>query len=518
MVAEPDELLGSQEPTHKIVAPALFSRGPEAIELAGIAGITLDPWQQQLLHDGLGVIAKPGHAEPDLTDPTTWNWAAFEAGVELSRQNGKSAVLEVRALAGVYLFGERLVVYSAHKGETAMEAFRRLDDVVHSDPELAAEVLKVSNTNGKEFIRLRNGATIKFRTRTSGGGRGLSGDCVILDEAQDLGPLEHGALMPVVSARPNPQLWYAGSAGDQDSVVQGRLVRRCTEGSARLTYYRWAASPDDDRDDPATWARVNPAFGRRITIETVAAEHAAMDEEMFDRERLGIGNYPRAEGEDWAIPRSAWLTAQDPDSCAVGPIVIGVDVRPTRAHSSVGWAGWRPDGRRHIEVARRDVGSRWVIDEVRAWVTQHDVLAVTFDEKSAAAHLHGELVDALADTGVRIVLTDTAALIRACGDFLEAVTADRPLILHGGGTVLTSSVASASTRPIGDGGWAWSRRGAADITPLMSVTLAAHVLHQLATDRPTAPPPPPRIAGRSSRSPAPARRRRADLDPARAGF
>jgi hypothetical protein len=39
-------------------------------------------------------------------------WAAFEAGLEVARQNGKGGVYEARELAGLFLLGERLLVHS----------------------------------------------------------------------------------------------------------------------------------------------------------------------------------------------------------------------------------------------------------------------------------------------------------------------------------------------------------------------------------------------------------------------
>lgn len=489
----PERLLGDQRPTHKVVAPYRLSRGHEAIELARIAGIELDEWQQQLLVDGLGVAPRPGVRRIRLEDPSTWMWSAFQVGVELARQNGKSAAFEVRALAGVYLFGERLVVYTAHKGETAMNAFKRLDEIVHAEPELAAEVDKVSNTNGKEFIRLRNGAQIKFRTRTTGGGRGLAGDCTIFDEGQDLGPLEHDAVLPVLSARPNPQAWYGGSAGTQDSVVQGGLVRRCNAGdNRRLTYYRWAGSEDDDPADPRTWARLNPAFGRRITAEYVEAEQRALDEDGFARERMTIGDYPRPEGEDWVIPRSQLTAALDENSCATGGIVLGIDVRPSRSHASMAFAGWRRDRAAHVEVIRRDVGTRWVVPLLKKWCQQDDVLAVVIDEKSQARTLLGDLVDLSTELGFSVIVTKTEDYGQACGDFREAFAADPPAVRHAGGTVLLSAIAAASTRRLGDSE-VWARHGKADITPLVAATLALRGLHQLGRRARTGPPPAPQL-------------------------
>jgi hypothetical protein len=78
--------------------------------------------------------------------------------VIVSRQNGKGAILEARELAGLFQFGEELILHSAHEYRTAMEAFRRIlaclgrlgrrinDNLFDVDGIL----VKVTNTNGEE--------------------------------------------------------------------------------------------------------------------------------------------------------------------------------------------------------------------------------------------------------------------------------------------------------------------------------------------------------------------------------
>jgi len=83
------------------------SAGGEAVELAASAGLVLDPWQADILTAALGERADG-------------SWSAFEVAVIVSRQNGKGAVLEARALAGLLLFGEQLVMWTAHELKTAM--------------------------------------------------------------------------------------------------------------------------------------------------------------------------------------------------------------------------------------------------------------------------------------------------------------------------------------------------------------------------------------------------------------
>ncbi len=57
---------------------------------------------------------------------------------------------------------------------------------------LARRVKKISYGNGEEAIELQTGQRLIFKARTKTGGRGLSGDKVVLDEAFALAAGAHG--------------------------------------------------------------------------------------------------------------------------------------------------------------------------------------------------------------------------------------------------------------------------------------------------------------------------------------
>lgn len=509
-------LLGSQTPTHRLVPDHDYSRGDEVIGLAEMVGLELDPWQREFLIDGCSCVEVESALAVD-DHATVERWAAFEVGIELSRQNGKSVDLEARALAGLYLFDEELIVYTAHKGETAMAAFERMEQLIRSDPELLARVRPngFRRANGKEAILLRpseacpKGQTLKFRTRTAGGGRGLAGDCVLLDEAQDLRDDHLAALFPVLSARPNPQLWYAGSAGELHSTVQGRLVRRCEAKDIRLVYYRWALPENADPDSPKSWARVNPAVGRRMTIDFIATEQRAMSIAKFARERLGQGTYPRGEGEDWTIPRTRVEAAIDADSKPFGPVVFSVEVAWDRQWTSISLAGRRRDGSTHFETVANEKGSLWAVDELARLLNDHPNLGVVIDPGSPANTLLAPLKDAgifeapKVEPGKAVQpgkvprhplhLLKSTDLTQGFGDFYDAMMRTEfdkktktevpaPTYWFTGGTVLISAFAEAALRNLG-GSSTWRRISGSDVTSVLSATWACHGLRLLAPTR-----------------------------------
>lgn len=205
---------GTQVPRLCLLPPAaVTSAGTECIELAALAGLHLDPWQQFVLHGALGQRADG-------------KWAALEVGLMVSRQNGKGGIIEARELGGLYLFGEQLITHSAHEFKTSQEAFRRVLALIEDTPDLDRRVARVRTSHGEEGIELKTRQRLRFLARSRGSGRGFTGDCTILDEAMILRDAAVAALFPTMSARPNPQVWYLGSAGDEGSEVLGRVRSR----------------------------------------------------------------------------------------------------------------------------------------------------------------------------------------------------------------------------------------------------------------------------------------------------
>ena len=289
-------LLGHQRPRLESFPPADdWSQGDDAIELARQAGLLLDEWQQYVLRNALAMRGK--------------KWAAFEVCLILARQNGKGAILEALELAALFLFDDvELILHSAHKFDTAADAFRRVLGLIERNPDFSREVAKVIRSHGSESIELVNGKRLRFIARSSGAGRGFAADLVILDEAFNISDDAMASMLPTLSTRPNPQVWYTSTAGDQGSVQLGRVRDRGVRGGDQsLAFFEW--SVDEARFDPADphcWAQANPGLGVRITQDYVELERAALTPDAFARERLSVGDYP-VDGGAWEVVRQdAW--------------------------------------------------------------------------------------------------------------------------------------------------------------------------------------------------------------------
>lgn len=469
-LAGPRDALGAQRPRLESFPAYVSSSGQEAIELAALAGLDLDEWQQYVLLNALG-------------ERLDGRWAAFEVGVCVPRQNGKGGILEARELAGLYLLGEGLIIHSAHQFDTSLEAFRRLLDLVEGRDEFTRRVKRVSRSHGEEGIelygppgrRVSGGQRIRFRTRTKGGGRGFSGDCVIFDEPMILPVASHSAILPIVSAKPNPQVWYTGSAVDQliheDGFVWARVRRRGLDGSSSLAYFEWSVDADDPDTIPAevlsdehAWAVANPALGIRITAEHIGNELESMIPRSFAVERLGVGDWPSLEDGDSVIGKEAWGRLASSPVDVNGP-AFAFDVSPDRAWASIAAAGTRPDSFRQVEVIEHRKMGMWLIPRIVEIGRRHGG-RILCDARGPA----GALLPELEQSGVTVEAVSSAELAQACGLFYDGV--DQQTLRHLGDPLLANALTVATRRKVGEV-WTWSRSDTSvDLSPLFAVTLA----------------------------------------------
>lgn len=464
-----------EQPRIAWIPPSTSSVGAEAVKFCRDHALNLDGWQEIVLAGSLGMNE-------------AGKWSAFEVGLNVSRQNGKGGVIEGRELAGIFLLDEQLIVHSAHQFDTSMEAFLRMEALLEEGG-LQSELKPrggVIRSHGAEGFVFKSGQRIRYRTRTKGGGRGFTGDCLILDEAMFLPVFTIGALLPTLSAMSmtgNPQVWYTGSAVDQqihdDGLVFARIrARGLAQDDPSLAYFEWSAKAENDEgeallpdqlddellDDRGAWTAANPALGIRISAEHIQHERRSMDSRTFAVERLGIGDWPAIDADVLALEQ--WDELVDGQSLLQDPICLAFDVSLSRTWSSISAAGKREDGLEHVEVIENRRGTGWVVDRLAELVQRHRPFAVVCDKASPAASLVPELEEA----NVTVEQIDAREYANACGLIFDKV--EQGKLRHLGQKEMRDALRGAATRPLGDA-WAWSRKSSsADITPLVSCTLA----------------------------------------------
>jgi len=406
-------------------------------------------------------------------DPETGRLWYDTVVVVLPRQQGKTTLLEPSLVAAALRRPDIDVVYTAQ--DRQMSKRRLIDELADKRlarrPELNGQY-KVRRSNGSESVKWANGSQITTVANTDQAGHGLTLDLAVLDEAfshDDLTVVT--ALEPTTVTRPDPQVWIVSTVGDgTDGLLQhfqelGRLS--LTDPATRIAYFEWSANDDDDRDDPAVWARVMPALGRTIDADRIRARRANLPPEVFDRAYL----CRRPSFEDLAkIPGDAWHECQtgarlEPEP----PFVMALAVSQDRGAVAVAVAGAAAD-RTGVVVDVLTGSSTTTAAEIIDVYHGLGVGAVVVADRRAGA---GALIDALALQGLPVEELGTAQLVTNTGAFYDAVISRD--LFHDGQPKLDAAALGATTRPLGEA-WAWdSRRSPGDISPLIAATNAVGV-------------------------------------------
>jgi len=521
------EVYGAQRPRLSAV-PAAHSHalGEDSVEFAAKAGLVLDDWQSWSLTQAMGT-RRDGH------------WAAFEVCWIIPRQNGKNSGLEARQLAGLFVLREALQIHTAHEFKASGEHFLRMQTTIRSNSELMRKVKPsgIRTSHGEEAIELRPEPTLifghkgtqvrrsvaprlRFLARSRGSGRSFTADAVYYDEAMILSDEQVSASMPTMSAVPNPQMWYTASAGMPDSVQLARVRSRGIAGNdPTLCFLEWSCEfcpelcPDygkarcrhghDRRDDIHAWARANPGMNIRISDEHIARELIKMDPDGFDRERLGIGDWPLDE-EAWSvISEHKWNACEVSDEKLHRPkrFCVSVDIAPDQSAATIAIAGLIDGVAREVKdattgtveqvpVVSVQIGNDGQWDDHRAgvaWIVPR-LLQLKRNTGTRLAKIvidpigpGSEIITALEAAGLSskkqmnrepvVEICQLRDVAQAHAQFVRGV-ADRT-IAHRGQGDLRKAVAAGVRRDVGDGMHAWARRDTtADISPLCAGTMA----------------------------------------------
>jgi hypothetical protein len=462
-------LIGQQTPRLQLSPPSATNAAEDAISIYEACGQRLDPWQELCLRIGCG-------------EREDSSWASFENGIICQRQNGKGEPISALCLASLFVWGNRVTVYSAHRGTTVRATFRKIKHLIETTPDLARRCKVINDSD--DTIETLDGARLEFHTRTRSGGRGLTGDLVILDEALEVNAEQIASLVPIMLARPYAQLWYFSTVplfADQHlCTVRARVL----DGGERLGWAEWGNDKGVDLDDPGALAAGNPALGIRIYLERLKDLRGILGDEKYSAECMGI--WPSMAGGTVLDP-AVWKGLVEVTSRRApgADVCMSLDVTPLRDHGSIGMHGLRADGLEHVQLTDYEAGTDWMV--ARAADHQRVLRPVLWviDRKNGAF----ALVDDLAAVGIKVaadpqalkrgelLVLDMGEVADSTAQFIDVFR--RRLLRHVGEdprAPLNLAVGNAKPRPIGDAGQiAWGRKlSTVDIGPLVTVTQARY--------------------------------------------
>lgn len=482
-------------PTLRELTPET-SAGFACIEFSEqVLGISLFPWQRWLLVHAL-----------ELVEDGTFRFRTVV--ILVARQNGKSTLAQVLALFFLYVRSAGLVIGTAQNLDIAEEVWSGAVEIAEDVPELAEEIKRVTRVNGKKALELATGPRYKVQAANRRGGRGLSGDLVILDELREHQNWDAwGAVTKTTLARRYAQIWALSNAGDATSVVLRHLRKVAhsavgdpdglnreigeitpvvedapdealdfDEDDDSLGIFEWSAPPGCAIDDRDGWAAANPSLGYTLTERALTSAMRTDPEWVFRTECLCQWSDGTLEGP---FPPGAWDAGVDPLSEIPEreALSFAVDVSADRGHAHVAVAGRRADGDWHVEIVASRVGTDWVVP----WFAERASLE---HQMRCVLQARGAPVSGLADElrqvdGLEVVEWQGAALGIGCGRLWDMVAGhvvdgqSPALVWHRPQPVLDVAAAVAVTKPIGDGAWLWDRvKSPADISPVVAVTAA----------------------------------------------
>ncbi|MDM4761893.1 hypothetical protein QT381_02600 [Galbitalea sp. SE-J8] len=455
------------------------TKGFECIRFAeDILGIDLLPWQKWLLLHAL-----------ELREDGTYRFRTVV--VLVARQNGKSTLMQVLSLWRMYMDRRApLVIGTAQNLDIAEELWQGAVDMAQGVDELAGEIDKVDLTNGKKALKLTTGARYKVQAATRRGGRGLSGDLILMDELREHQNWEAwSAVTKTTMARRYAQIWTPSNAGDRTSVVLAHLrmlahialgdpddiySEQMSEGIGDLVddslgIFEWSAPPDCSLDDMEAAAQANPSLGYTIDVRAILAARSTDPEAKYRTEVLCQWVDSLREG---GFPASVWATSKvdDPPRITRAPTVC-VDVRTGVSQSlSIVVVGGTDEGYDLVHVARYETGNDWdyqyAVNCTLGVLAARGLRSVVIDKYGENMHL----VPLFEDAGIRVLLIDTTDARAGAVAFSDGVFTG--LIKHKGQEPLDIAVIGAGKR-VTDAGFVWSQtRSTTDISPLRAATAA----------------------------------------------
>jgi phage terminase large subunit-like protein len=469
------ELGGVQTPRIHSKLTDLPSKGQDMIDLATELGINLMEWQRFVCIHGHKIRADG-------------RWAHSELGLIMARQQGKSTLMMLRILTGMFVWGEGLQLASAHRLTTSLETFRQIVGLIETHPKLEKEVKKIRWQHGAEEIELFGNRRFVVKAANNAA-RGLSKpETIHLDELREYKDEDAWSSMRYsMMAAKNPQVWVYSSAGDQHSVILNKLRERALASATTndpIGWFEWSAEPDAPILLPSgeinwsAFAQANPSLG--ITIHPDNLKAVINDPPDIVRTEVlaqWVDTINSAiDAQKWGLCQSDPIPL-DPEA----PTWLGLDLSPDRKFGAL-VATQRLSGERfnlvllHTWSNDYSINDLAVANDVAPYVRKYNVQTVAYSKRTAQA-----VASRLVPAGIPITDMDGAIYAESCDRWLGAINSHR--LQHGGQDELTQQTLSAAKLPYGDGSWIIGRRASrVAVCAAVASALATYFATQVETE------------------------------------
>lgn len=414
-------------------------------------------------------------------------WQRTTVSVIVARQNGKSHLVRMRVLAGLYVFGEANMYGMSQNRRLSIDHLNTIIAMAQSKEWMRKRIKRISRTNGSEALevwcehypedcpgkcaRVRKYAIL---AATTDGARGASADFLWIDELREISEAVWAAASPTVRARPNASIWVSSNAGDASSTVLNDLrARALADDNPRLGWYEWSAELGCKIDDIDAIKAANPALGHTVNIENIMDSIARDHPDTVRTETLcqwidAIDSPFNLQAWDAGIDRTMVL---DPSGV---PTFMGLDINFNRTEAYLVTVQ-EIDGKLRAFMHRWEkdspINDRELASELAVLYRQYKARQIAFDPNTA-----GFVAPHLQKAGIRMEPTpwSSAYFATLCDITMMSMNSDR--IKNTGQVELRQHLAACARRPASDGGWRIARR--ASINPISAaVALVLAVGH-----------------------------------------
>jgi hypothetical protein len=428
----------------------LPSKGQDMIDFATELGINLMEWQR--------FVCIHGHKVRE-----DGRWAHSELGLIMARQQGKSTLMMLRILTGMFVWGEGLQLASAHRLTTSLETFRQIVGLIETNPKLEKEVKKIRWQHGAEEIELFGNRRFVVKAANNAA-RGLSKpETIHLDELREYKDEDAWSSMRYsMMAAKNPQVWIYSSAGDQHSVILNKLRERALASATTndpIGWFEWSAEPDAPILLPSgemnwsAFAQANPSLG--ITIHPDNLKAVINDPPDIVRTEV-LAQW--VDTINSAIDAQKWAMCQidaiplDPEQ----PTWLGLDLSPDRKFGALVAAQRLPGERFYIQLLHTwsndySLNDLAVANDIAPYVRKYNTQTVAYSKRTSQA-----VASRLSSAGIQVTDMDGGIYAESCDRWLGAINSHR--LQHSGQEELTQQTLSAAKLPFGDGSWIIGRR------------------------------------------------------------
>lgn len=425
------------------------TRGGEIAEMADRIGQPLLDWQRLILDDMCAI---------DDNGMFIKKSSLFMC----ARQSGKSHMMRMRMMAGLFLFGERNILIMSSQRKMAIRSLEIIAETIERNDFLVSQVKggKIDTawrrTNGNERIIMESGAQIEVVAANSDSSRGLSADVLWIDELREVNEAAMDASKSTTLTRPNSQRFYTSNAGTAESQVLNHMRERSMAKPPKsLGFYEYSAPEQCDIWDRKAWAMANPSLGILISEaaveETIATSTniAARTETLCQWVSTGLTS-PWTPGSWEELADSEMVMAPGMHT------MFAFDVDPhTRRSASLVAGSILPDGRIGLALIKTwesqiAVDELKIAGDINAYAKTWLPKKILFDKYTTQA-----IADRLKNSGQVVEDCSGSQFYTACSTFKDAI--DNKRVVHGGQEYLDTAMNNVAAKS-NDQAWRMVRK------------------------------------------------------------